>query len=745
VIVLVSLSTGCRHENRPGAQESNVPPAPIMREPATEKSPGTVNALIRELPRARISHRGLLFDLGAVTSQGPPGGWSLAPDPNLVHAEHDGATWAKVYGHAVQIDFLQDRAEPLFFAMRARGGTARTVTILLDGKPVGVLRPVRGQVRTLATHPTQTPVATGIHHLTLRFSGAARGSPEPLAEIDWVRTGDSEEDGSTYAAPTQREIIVDATLAGEPHRALGLRAPASVGFPMLVTKGARLRAALGYEGVGEGEVGVAVLRDGEPATTVTSVHVTGGEHARWSPLDVDLDAFTGRLVALELSAQKTAPGGRILFGDPSIVAPASPPFVWPAVRIAVLLVVGGVDRSHLLAPNYPALADLERLSTTFEQHRIPTTVTAGVMASLLTGLSPRAHALEDPAARLPDSLTTIAVAARDGSVQTAMFTGCPATFSAFGFARGWDKYAAYSPVEGTPATAPLTDAAQWISAHTKLPNARALVVIHVRGGHPPWDVTAAEAAKLPPLDYSGPMEPRRSAQVIARARGKHTRFRLTENDRTRMWAIYDQAMVGHDRAIAGLIDVLKKESLWDETLFVLTGDVGMGADAKAPFGDGEDLSEQSISVPLWVHFPGGLFAGQKVGTPTEVMDLSRTVLGALRLAPPEGFAGQDLLATAAGATPPAGRARRATLGSRYSTRNGDLVLAGTPGRAPMLCDLTADPTCETDRSEAMPIAVFALWRATYDAEEAAQKWRRRAREPATIDPETAAAIEVWGE
>jgi arylsulfatase A-like enzyme len=743
--VLVSSVAGCRDVNKSGAQESNVLPASPRREPATDQSPGPVESLIRGLPRARISHRGLLFDLGAGASQGSPGGWSLAPDPNLVHAEHDGATWAKVFGRAVEIDFLQDQAVPLFFAMRARGGTARAVTVVLDGKPVGVLRPVRGQVRTLATHPTATAVPTGIHHLVLRFSGAARGSSDPLAEIDWIRAGDSEDDGSTYAAPTQREIVADAALGGEPHRAIGLRAPASVGFPILVTKGARLRAAVGYEGAGEGDVGVAVLRDGDPAATVASAHVTGGEHARWSALDVDLGAFTGRLVILQLQALTTSPGGRILFGDPGIVVPAPPPFAWPTTRVSIVLVLGGVDRPHLLTPSYPALGELERTATSFEQHRIPTTVTAGVMASLLTGLAPRAHALEDPAARLVDSLTTIAIAARDGSVQTAMFTGCPTTFSAFGFARGWDKYAATSPVEGTPATAPITDAAQWISAHTKLPDARVLVVIHARGGHPPWDVTAAEAAKLPPLDYSGPMEPRRSAQVIARARGKHTRFRLTENDRTRMWSIYDQAMVGHDRAIGGLVDALKKEDLWDETLFVVTGDVGMGADAKAPFGDGDDLSEANISVPLWVHFPGGLFAGQKISTPTEVMDLPRTVLGALRLTAPEGFSGQDLLATAAGATPPGGRARWATLGTRYSTRHGELVLSGTPGRAPVLCEFGADPTCETDRADAMPIAVFALWRATYDADEAAQKLRRRAREPATIDPETAAAIEVWGQ
>ena len=214
----------------------------------------------------------------------------------------------------------------------------------------------------------------------------------------------------------------------------------------------------------------------------------------------------------------------------------------------------------------------------------------------------------------PDSLTTLGVAARDGSVQTAMFTGCPATSEAFGFARGWDKYLAISPVEGAPAIAPVSEAAQWTLERMKSGDARALVVVHARGGHPPWDVTMNDAAKLPPSEYTGPMEPRRAGEVIARARGKHSRFRLTENDRTRMWALYDAALSGQDRALGQLVDALKKASLWDDALFIVTGDISTNPDSRAPFGDGEDLSEDVLKVPLWVHFPGGAMGGTKVSS-----------------------------------------------------------------------------------------------------------------------------------
>src|SRR5260370_41750825 len=236
------------------------------------------------------------------------------------------------------------------------------------------------------------------------------------------------------------------------------------------------------------------------------------------------------------------------------------------------------------------MGEFDRSSTVFEAPRAPTSVSAAVVASLLTGLSPRAHGAEDSGARLPTTLTTLGVAARDGSVQTAMFSGCPTTFEAFGFSRGWDKYATFSPVEGAPAVAPLTEAARWTVEHMKSSDARALVVVHARGGHPPWDVTINEAAKLPPSEHSGPMEARRAGELLSRARARRSPFRLTENDRTRMWALYEAPLAGQDRALGQFVDALKKANLWNETLFVVTGDGSTVGDGRAPFVGGEDLS-----------------------------------------------------------------------------------------------------------------------------------------------------------
>ena len=743
---LIVAAVSCRSKTSSNDEGPSRTRATAGKGTANEPTPRAVHWVDR-LSRCELDRGGSLIDLGSPAAQGLTGSWSLSPDAGIVDIERDGESWARVFGKTLTLRFVLDEAAPVFVAMRARGVASRSAAVELDGKPLGSVSFIRGQARVLSTRPTPAPVAAGIHSIDIRFSGASRAQAEPLAELDWIRAGNAneEDDARTYAPPTQSEILANVPLAGVPQRSVALRASSTLRCTTFVPAGARFKTLLGFEGHGGGEGTIVVSREGEAPVVLHNEQVKGGDHAQWAPVDVELDSFAGKIVTLALHSKAGTPGGRLLFADPTLYLPPQTTEALPAARLAVVVVMAGIDRARLGSfTNYPALADLHRTATTFEAHRSPTTVTAGVVASLLTGLAPRAHGLEDGGARMAAALTTLSVAARDGSVQTAMFSGCPTTFEAFGFGRGWDKYAAYSPVEGAPAIAPLTEATKWTADRMKTEEARALVVVHARGGHPPWDVTLNEAAKLPPIEYSGTMEPRRAGELIARARARHSRFRLNESDRTRMWAIYESALAGQDRALGHFIETIKKANLWDKTLFIVTGDLSTSSDNRAPFGDGEEPTEEVLRVPLWVHFPGGALGGKSIRLPTGTTDLSRTVLDALRLPVPDGFEGISLFATASGMALPGGRPQAATLGRHYSLRLGDLILSGTTGKVPTLCDTVSDPTCGSDRLERMPRAAALLFRLAYDAELAAQK-HKPVREPATIDAPTAAALQVWGE
>ncbi len=748
---LAAATASCRRAPAPPPPEATptaptattaTPAAPQPAAPRTRTS----FELASELARCEVFRSGSVVDLGGPALDGRTGPYSLTHEPLGNVVERDGATWLRVRTRQLAVRFTQLGAGPVALALRGVRGAAHHVAFSIDGRNAGTLVPPRGPARTVTSRATSFDVAPGAHVLGLRFVGGARATTEPLAELDALRIGPADTEPEQLLGPTLAQLTAQVALSGEPHRAVTLHAPSRVRCTTWVAPGARLRAHLGLSGPGEGDLELTVLADGMAPVSLHSAHVTGGDHARYTPVDLPLDRWADRIVAIELAATATSPSGLALFGDPAVVTPEAPPQPAPRARLVVVLVTSASDAAHLppRMPDaaMPVLAQLRRESVVFEQHRAPTTVSAAVVASLLTGVAPRVHGLDDAGARLPAAVPTLATIAHDGSVQGAFFTGNPHTFEPFGFARAWDRFASFSPVDGAPAVAPLREAARFVAEHLTDRAARALVVVHARGGHPPWDVAPRDAEAMPPADYLGPIDPRRAAQVLARARGKRAPLRLGEGDRVRIAALHDAAALGHDGAVGELIEAIRRAGAWDETLFVVTSDAATSS-ARVPFGEGDDLSEDVLATPLWLRLPRGAAAGTVVAAPTTTVDVTATALAALGLAPPRDLEGTDLAPAALGA-PLAPRALLATLGSRYATRWGSQVLSGESGRVPALCDLARDAACATDAGRVAPFTVEALFGATWRADAAAHAKRRGPREPAAIDDATAAALAAWG-
>ena len=179
-------------------------------------------------------------------------------------------------------------------------------------------------------------------------------------------------------------------------------------------------------------------------------------------------------------------------------------------------------------------------------------------------------------------------------------------------------------------------------------------------------------------------------------------------------------------------------------MLIVTGDAGSGAGAL--FAEAselkEPLSEPTLMLPLYVHFPTGIYAGKHIAQPTSAADLANEALGALSLGFSKRSPGRDI-SRAAGGMNEGSTPQIAILDGRYSARWGTLVLEGRYPAAPDLCDLAVDPTCAFNRREKMPIATGALFRSII-AEQLAARVPASKREPATIDQETAAALSVWG-
>ena len=737
IATLLVLSSGCRGCDVDDAGPSD--PAPAA--PPSDYVAAT--ALVDALPLCDVDHRGGLIDMGSPAMLGRYR-TRLEPPLGVVDVEHDGATWGRIYEGKLTLTFHLPHVTPVFVALRAIGRDARLVNVAIDGYLLDAVKLDKNAIATRTTRTTALPLDAGLHRLELRFRGGQRSDSEPYAEIDWVRIGVPDELARTYGAPTLDDILVpDAQLAGVPHRGISLHAPGSVRCTLRVPPAGRLRTAIGMLGGGKATAAVVVHRRGTEKV-LERVEVTGGPDATWTDIEVPLHELAYEHVTIELTAVKVAGSGRLVFGDPTLYIPSPPAAETPKAAAVVIVVVSGVTKNDLPpwrdtdTPHLHAFRQMAQRWTVFEDHRAPSTLVSAVGASLLTGLSPRSHALADSGARLPPSLRTLGAIARDASVRGAMFTSVPTTFGFFGFDAQWEKFVAYPPNEGRLGSAPMDDAAAFLTQKVEGGAERpVLAVLHVRGGHPPWEVTPDEAAKLPPNDYSGLFGPRRAAQQLAELDGRHTR--MSDGDRERLRALFFAGMARQDRALARLFERLEEADLFDRSLIIVTGDVASAR--QTFFADGLDLDEALLSLPMYVHFPGGEHGGVRVERPTEIYDVTRTALAAMGVKPPAELLGHDLLAIAAGFED-VGALRVAVRDEDYAARWGRFVLRGRPGDKPRLCEVDLDPTCSYDRTAFHPTVAQALFRRL--AEVAAKAKKPPDREPLTLDSEAAAMLDVWG-
>jgi hypothetical protein len=761
LLAVGAVTAGCRKRALPPP-----PPAALPAEHASAEgephapladAPPVVRrheSLIDRAPSCEIEHHGRLLDLG-VDATSPwtafrP--WTPGADDLVTR---DGNTYLEVTSRALAYDLWLPRAlEHLRVTLRGRAGTARRVEVSIDGRRLGVVR-LPEEAKAFDLPELTSDFEPGLHRFGLYFAGAPRGSHGVLAELDWLRvSGVDERHGDEgYAAPTLSDIVQNVALGNVPRRSFVLRSPTTVRCFVRPVTGTALHVALGLWGAGRGTAEVVALRDGTEPVTLETRHVAGGESNAWTELDVDLSRFAGEPVALELRAVDASRGGRVAFGDPELLQHLAPPAVVQKARAVVLVVLSAVEQARL-PPWGPTgalgtLGGLAREGVAFSRYRAPSTVAAGVLATLFSGLPPRAHGVEAPLLKLPPTLRTLPRLVKEANGGAAFFSGVPTSFAPFGFDASWDAFETFSPVKDIAATEPFTRGAAWLARDLEeRPLARHLLVIHARGAHPPWDVTRDEAQRLKPAEYAGAIEPRRAAVILGALRAHVGRGKkLGDDDWVRMHELGDLALAKQDVGLGQVEAALKRAGIWDDSLVVVLGDTGPGAPPDLPFDPAGPLTEDRLAAPLLVKFPGGALAGRDVPEPVTAEDVAATLARALDLGAPEWPATIDLLERASGGAAVERPVQHATLPGRYATRIGSWLLRGELGSHPRLCALDIDPACALDAFEDRSIAARTAWLATVLGEEARvpKELGSAPRTPAELDPETRAALVVWGD
>jgi arylsulfatase A-like enzyme len=762
-VVLAMLVGACSSRKDAKPREEPVSPtsrpesAPVPAPPARGAPPQAVVIDIAD-PKAPcvFGYHGPVLDLSTPLAAAELG-WKLRP-ASVEWIEHEGSSWAAIHGNSVAVDFFVVLPVdvmgdgPLggtpFVQARLRGGAARSVSFYLNGHAIGSASVRRGETRIVAIKGAAALPVSGSNELTLRFSGVAKASTEPSLEIEWVHLGVGEPD-PLYAAPIRKDSWVSRSFAGQPARALSLRGPGFARCEGWLPAGSVVEARASLEGAGAADAEIRVVRDRVPPTVIGTMHLdatdTSARVRTWPVGDIGVP---GTLGAIELSVVRATKGARVVFGEPRVLAPSAAPAPPPSPASppahGVVLVVMSQVGARSLAPYggtlaTPAITQLAASGVIFDASRATTGVSNGAVGSMLTGLSARDLGTVDGDSRLPRGATTVADAVGQAGIASAFFTANPLTSSGYGFDRGWSHFEAAPPTDEAPAARVFDAAIRWLDEHHKSPF---LLVIHARGGHPPWDVPLEKIKGLPPEGYTGGLDARHAGELLGRSARTPGSYRFDDADRARAGALYTAALEAEDEGFGRLMRALRASGDLDSTTVILTSDVGLNEGARIPFAESESLEESALTTPLiarWAHEPP---SGRHVPAATTSEDIASTVLAAFGLPAPVTFRGKDLHALADGAQDTPSRPLLAADQDRFSLRWGAFVSSGVRDRETKLCDLSLEAACVTDVRESYPLASRLLHQNLFRG--LVESKPSFAREPAALDPAMQAALKAWG-
>jgi arylsulfatase A-like enzyme len=365
------------------------------------------------------------------------------------------------------------------------------------------------------------------------------------------------------------------------------------------------------------------------------------------------------------------------------------------------------------------------------------------LASILSGLYPSGHGVEENGYGFPDDLPTLPKLLHGAGYRTAAYLSnmCDANH------QGWDDRECTGGKDGRtiqnalewaapagpaaapgapPAAAPAAAAAAAAAAAEQRPF---LLWVHLFGAHPPYYNGGDLANQLDP-GYQGQLGPRKWRLDTVMTQHQH----LDPADLRHLDALYDGAVIGSDRLAGLLLDGLRRAGKLDHTVVVVAADHGEELyQHNGYLYHACSVYQDTLHVPLAFAAPGLLAGGGRVPQAVELIDVLPTLLDLLGVAPPARLDGRSLVPYlerpgAGGAGKPAfseyGNSRIHTViaqGWKLVENPDDLQPACIPGPAgqpPLqyaigraeLYDLAHDPGERTNLAAARPAEQASLSR-----------------------------------
>jgi choline-sulfatase len=280
----------------------------------------------------------------------------------------------------------------------------------------------------------------------------------------------------------------------------------------------------------------------------------------------------------------------------------------------ILISVDTLRADRVSAEATPNIDKLTHGGTSFTQETSMVPLTLPSHVSMLTSTYPFVSGVEDNGERLGPGAGTLAGTLRANGYQTAAFLGSFVLDRRFGLDQGFETYDSPVALLNSGGDAgdikrkgqAVADAGEaWLSTHSDRPF---FLFLHFYDLHTPYDLSAAEEAKF--------------------GKGYHGELSYI------------------DHVIGGLRDYLAAHDLVNQSLIVFTSDHGEGLGDHGESTHGFFIYQSTLHVPLIIHWPAGATPmPERVDTPASLLDLSPTILDAVRIPTPQAMEGKSMLAS----------------------------------------------------------------------------------------------------
>jgi arylsulfatase A-like enzyme len=499
----------------------------------------------------------------------------------------------------------------------------------------------------------------GIWEGPWRQLGLWFGAPEPSASLGILSISLIPKEANYAGEPVgAREEVRNKVY----RRALYTHAPARLEYQVQIPEAGRL------------DMGLGVLRDDAPVDFRVTARTGGGEthtmfeetyaeKENWGQRSVDLSSLAGQTVTLALETDSDRAGSVALWGAPTLTGGGA------ARRPNVIFYVidgGAADFMSAYGYNRRTTPNIERLAAegaVFEWAYSNASWTRPSTASFMTSLQNSVMGgllnWNDP---VPEQATTMAEHMHRAGYQTAVFTANPNAGTLSNLQRGvdlfrenWDDFAYMGGGNHKESSRFLHEGFwEWREAYPAQPFWAHFQTTDVHEEFP----AVSPFAGL----FVGPAERETWREWNERLRedGGHgtysEAYEKTGISRTAFFSLhqgmYDETMAHNDYRLGQLVDRLKAEGEWENTLLIIGADhstdaamddMGVALADSLPPRWSYAMFRPSVSrVPLIFVWPGRIEPGQRLRQQVSMIDVLPTILDLLDLPMPEIMMGQSL-------------------------------------------------------------------------------------------------------